>query len=103
MSTAIEYHPIELNERRRPVVAGTRFKVIFIAIDHLAGKTTEEICAEHPGLTLAQVHAALGYYYGHKAEFDAQIEQEREEFEELWKAEQDSPFRQKLREMGKIP
>jgi uncharacterized protein (DUF433 family) len=54
MSTAVEYRPIELNERGRPIIAGTRFKVIFIGVDHVhRGLTPEQIVEEHPGLTLA--------------------------------------------------
>ena len=29
------------------------------------GLTPDEICDAHPGVTLAQVHAALSYYFEH--------------------------------------
>jgi uncharacterized protein (DUF433 family) len=45
-----------------PRIVGTPLKVIEIALDRLAHEwTADEICRKHPGLTLPQVHAALGY------------------------------------------
>lgn len=42
----------------------TRVKVIEVALDHVAsGWSAEEIHRHHPHLSLAQIHAALGYYY----------------------------------------
>jgi len=51
---------------RRPVVAGTDIKVSQIAseVDRL-GMTPDEVVTAHPHLTLAQVHAALSFYYDH--------------------------------------
>lgn len=37
------------------------------------GKSPDEIVAEHPQLTLADVYAALAYYYDHRDEIDADI------------------------------
>jgi uncharacterized protein (DUF433 family) len=37
-----------------------------IAIDSNAGMTPEDIVEERTHLTLAQVHAALAYYYSNK-------------------------------------
>jgi hypothetical protein len=37
------------------------------------GQTPDDIVTEFPQLTLADVHAALAYYYDHQAEIDAQI------------------------------
>jgi uncharacterized protein (DUF433 family) len=51
----------------RPVVAGTRIKVSQIAseYDHL-GMSPDQIVEAHPHLSLADVHAALAYYYDHR-------------------------------------
>jgi uncharacterized protein (DUF433 family) len=48
----------------RPVVLGTDIKVSQIAseYEHL-GMSPDEIVDAHPHLTLADVHAALAYYY----------------------------------------
>ena len=58
----------------KPHVAGHRVKVQHIAVWHeRLGKSPDEIAAEHPGLTLADVHAALTYYYDHQEQIDADM------------------------------
>ncbi len=49
------------------MVAGTNIKVAQIAseTEHL-GMTPDDIVEAHPHLTLADVHAALAYYYDHQ-------------------------------------
>ena len=37
------------------------------------GKTPEEILVEYPDLRLAQVHAALAYYYDHRDAIEAEL------------------------------
>src|SRR5215471_823829 len=57
----------------KPRIAGRRISVEDIAIWHLRlGKTVDEICAEYD-LSLAEVHAALAYYYDHQAEIEQDI------------------------------
>lgn len=54
-----------------------RVRVAQIAMDHLAhGWSADEIARQHPCLSLGEVHAALGYYFDHQAEIDAEIEAE---------------------------
>ncbi len=61
----------------RPCIAGTRIRVQDIACDHeLHGLTPEQIAREYPQVTLAQVHAALAYYFDHRGEIQAQIRQD---------------------------
>lgn len=67
----------------RPRIAGHRITVHNIAIDSNAGMKPEEIVAERPQLTLAQVYAALAYYYANKETIDAEITAEVEEFDHL--------------------
>jgi len=58
----------------KPHVAGHRVKVQHIAVWHeRLGKSPDEIAAEHPGLTLADVYAALTYYYDLRDQIDADI------------------------------
>jgi uncharacterized protein (DUF433 family) len=62
----------------KPHILGHRVKVQHIAVWHLRrGMTPEEIVATYPSLTLPAVHAALAYYYDHRAEIDADIEEDR--------------------------
>ena len=63
---------IEIDEQGVAWLTGANVKVIEVALDKLAhGWSPEEIHFQHPHLSLAQIHAALGYYYDHKAEIDA--------------------------------
>jgi len=53
----------------RPMIAGTRIRVQDIASDYERhGMTAEEIAREFPHLSLAQVHAALSFYFDHRDE-----------------------------------
>jgi len=57
----------------RPRVAGHRITVQNIVIWHeRMALSADEIAAEH-GLTLADVYAALAYYYDHRVELDEAI------------------------------
>jgi uncharacterized protein (DUF433 family) len=51
----------------KPRIAGHRIRVQDVVVCHEAlGLCPEEIVASYPGLTLADVHAALAYYLGHR-------------------------------------
>jgi uncharacterized protein (DUF433 family) len=79
----------------------TRIKVIEVAMDHLVhGWSAEEIHRQHPDLSLAQVHAALAFYYDHQSEFDGAIAESASAAEELATGSIDSPGRRRLRAMG---
>ena len=58
----------------RPRIAGHRITVENIVVWHEhAGMTADEIAADY-GLTLADVYAALAYYFDHRSEIDRSIE-----------------------------
>ena len=60
----------------KPHIDGHRIKVEHIAVCYeRLGMTPDEIVDEHPTITLSQVHAALAYYYEHRTEIDADIEE----------------------------
>jgi uncharacterized protein (DUF433 family) len=81
----------------------TNVKVIEVVLDHLAyGWSPEEMHYQHPHLSLAQIHAALAYYFDHQAEFDKQIEASLKNAEQLAATTKDSPLRQRLRRLGKL-
>ena len=62
-----------------PRIAGTRLKVLHIALEYeRLGWTPDQICEAHPGITLSQVHAAVSYYYDHKQEIDRTIRDDAE-------------------------
>jgi uncharacterized protein (DUF433 family) len=93
---------IHLDEHGKAWIDDTNVKVIEVALDKLAhGWSPEEIYLQHNRyLSLAQIHAALSYYYDHQAEFDAEIERQVREVENLRAQSLDSPGRQRLRKLG---
>ncbi len=94
---------IRLDERGVPWIDDTNTKVIEVALDMIAhGWSPEEIHFQHPHLSLAQIHAALGYYYDHKAVLDEQIHGNAREVERLREQGGESPLRKRLRDMGKL-
>jgi uncharacterized protein (DUF433 family) len=74
---------IEIRDNRRgearAFVSGTRVRVQDIVQDYERhGMTADEIAGEYPHLTLAQVHAALAYYFEHQAEVQAALQSDRD-------------------------
>ena len=95
---------IELDEQGVAWISGTRVKVIEVALDKLAhGSSPEEMAFQYPHLSLAQIHAALAYYYEHRAEFETEILRQAERAKAWADAAKDSPIRQWLREQGWLP
>ncbi len=81
----------------KPRIAGHRLTVQNIAIWHeRLGKSVDEIVAEYD-LTPADVHAALAYYFDHRAEMDRSIA-EGEAFAEALRQQTPSKVRQKLQD-----
>lgn len=85
----------------KPRIDGHRIKVEHIAICYeRMGMSPDEIVASLPTITLAQVHAALAYYFDHKDEIDADIEEGKRFVEEM-KAKSPPSKLQKLLEARK--
>jgi len=63
----------------QPRVTGTRIKVQHIILEYeRLGWTPDQICDAHPGLRLADVHAAITYYYDHRDKIDSAIQKDEE-------------------------
>lgn len=60
----------------RPRIAGRRLSVQQIAVLSKQGFNPQQIAREYEGLTLAQVHAALAYYYANTEEIEAYLAEE---------------------------
>jgi uncharacterized protein (DUF433 family) len=79
-----------------PVIAGTRIKVLDVAVRYeVMGMNPEEIMAALPHLDLPKIHAALSYYYAHKAEMDREWKTSLKKIGRL-RAAQTSILEQKL-------
>ena len=67
----------------RPRVAGTRISVQQIATLHKQGLSVTDIIAEYEFLNLAQVYAALAYYYANRTKIEAYLIEEEAEYDRL--------------------
>jgi uncharacterized protein (DUF433 family) len=95
---------IEVDPQGVAWISGTRVKVIEVATDKVAhGSSPEEMSFQYPHLSLAQIYAALAYYYEHQAEFDAEIVRQAKRAAEWAEQSKDSPGRRRLRERGLLP
>lgn len=81
--TTVPLEYIEVDDRGVAKLIGTRTKVRMVVIDINAGYTPEQVVEQYPHLSLSQVHAALAYYYDHKAEIDLEIEEGRRFADEM--------------------
>ena len=68
----------------QPRIAGTRIKVkhVYTWVERM-GMTAAQVVAEYPHLTMAQVHAALAFYWSHRDEIHQDIENEEKLVAEL--------------------
>jgi uncharacterized protein (DUF433 family) len=80
----------------KPRIAGHRIRVQDIALWHeFQGLSPEEIVGRFPQLSLAEVHAALAYYFDHRDQIQREI-QEDQEFAENLKSAMPSKLASKL-------
>ncbi len=99
MTAVIESY-IVIDERKVAWIDGTKVKVIEIALDKLAhGSSPEELHFQYPHLSMAQIHAALAYYYDHQEELENEILRRLREVNELSARQADSQLQQKLRRL----
>ena len=88
---------IEIDDQGVAWIAGVNTKVIEVVLDKIAyGWSPEEMHLQHPHLSLAQIHAALSYYYEHQKELDSDIARRHEKVERMTAESADSPLRRKL-------
>lgn len=75
MAGAITYpHIVKEDGKPARIERHPRVRVAQIVMDYLGyGWSADEIHRQHSHLALAEVHAAMGYYYDNQAEIDAEI------------------------------
>jgi uncharacterized protein (DUF433 family) len=79
----IEMRPSAIHGEKACIV-GTRIGVRDVYVWHeLMGKSPDQIVSEYPFLSLAQVHAALAYFYDHADEIREQVRVGRAEAERI--------------------
>ena len=72
---ATDYPHINVTPDGVPMLAGTKTKVIEVALDRLVHhRDVDEMHRQHPHLTRGQICSALAYYYDHQDELDQAIQ-----------------------------
>jgi uncharacterized protein (DUF433 family) len=81
----------------KPCIVGTGVRVwdVYVLYER-QGRSADEIVAAYPHLKLADVYAALAYYWDHKSEIDRQMKQADEFVEQLKAANGPGPLARKL-------
>lgn len=104
MSTVSAYpHIVKQSGAPARLESHPRTRVAMIVMDYLGrGLGPEDMVRHYPYLTLAEVHAAMAYYHDHRAEIDAEIQDEIDQLNDTADANARSPIWQKLRANGVI-
>jgi len=101
MATEITYPHITTDDGPARLSRVPRVRVAQIAMDYLAhGWSAEEMCRQHPSLTLGEIHSALAYYFDHQEQVDAEIRAESDEDRLSRRSAGTSPFAARLRANG---
>jgi len=102
VSTEVSYPHIEKPANGPARLQKTpRIRVAQIVMDYLNyGWSVDEMCRQHPYLTRAEAHAAMGYYFDHQQEIEAEIEAELKEVEQARTGAPPSPFVVRMRAKG---
>jgi len=89
--TATVYPHIETDASGTAIISGTTTKVIEVVLDYLAHHwDAHEIRRQYPYLHLAQIHAALAYYFDNQSELDQDIERRRQKVDAIRSSREDS-------------
>lgn len=85
----------------QPRIVGTRIKVkhVYTWVERM-GKTPAEVVADYPHVTMAQVHAALAYYWSHVDEIQRDMDDEDRLVAELKANGAPSKLQERLREVN---
>lgn len=103
MST-VSYPHIEITIDGVAMVSDSTTKVVEIVQEHLAHHWhAEDIHRQHPYLSLAQIHAALTYYYDHQQAIEEEIDLRLRRVAEIKGRRVDGTIQTKLRQLGHLP
>ncbi|SRR6266566_955743 len=94
---------IEIDATDVAWIAGTNTKVKEVVLDKLAyGWSAEEMHFQHPHLSMAQIHAALAYYYENQDKLDEEIRRDLEEVDQIASKLEPSSLRTRLQSLRKM-
>ncbi len=101
---ATDYPHISVTSDGVPMLAGTKTKVIEVALDRLAHHwDVDEIHRQHPYLTRGQICSALAYYYDHQDELDQAIHAQLSQVDTIKASLGPSLINEKLKGLGSQP
>jgi uncharacterized protein (DUF433 family) len=104
MATELKYPHVEKPEGQPARLERTpRVRIAQIAMDYLEhGWSVEEMCRQHPYLSLSEAHAAMAYYFDHQDEIDREIAGEIDQVENEREQSTRSPIYLRLRSRGLV-
>lgn len=82
MATGIDHPYVTRNKNignGKPIIKGTRTRVINIVAYYKLGFSPEELKREFPHLSFSQIYDALSYYHENSAEIDKELDDEKED------------------------
>ena len=80
-----------------------RIRISHLVAEYISyGWSPEEMCRQHPGLTLSEAHSAMAYYFDHQQEIDAELQAEIDQDEKERKAQAEPPLIRRLRAQGRL-
>lgn len=88
---------IHKDERGVAWIDDSNVKVVEVILDHVQGNSPEQIHEEYPHLSLAQVYTSLAYYYDHRQEIDALMQQWQERYEAEYAKPENQALRREIR------
>jgi len=104
MSPVISQHIAMIpsaNHGEKAVIAGTRIRIVDVYVWHeVQGKTPREIVADFPQLTLADIHAAMTYYWDNEELIQSQMKR-AEEIEADMRKKYPSKLPEAIKRQGK--
>ena len=104
MSTELTYPHIEkTGDEPARLSRLPRIRISQIVADYLAhGWSPDEMCRQHPYLTLAEAHTAMAYYFDHQGEIDRELEAELDKSEKDRQSALPSKFLLRMRAQGRL-
>lgn len=85
------------DERAVAWIDDSNVKVVEVILDHVQGQSPETIHADYPHLSLAQIYAALAYYYDNRQEIDTLMQEWQGRYESEYAKPDQQAWRKQMR------
>jgi uncharacterized protein (DUF433 family) len=88
---------IHHDERGVAWIDDSNIKVVEVILDHVQGQSPEQMHADYPHLSLAQIYAAIAYYYDHQQEIDILMQQWQTRYEAEYAKSDNQAWHEQIR------